>query len=132
MVGDTVDLIVKDLAAIMDRLKAFSGESIKQRLSDAQLTAVLMRLRAEDVWADSNESTLQSMVAGGGYTRPQAFQILTLGSAPVRRAVEAVLSAWDEMSAVVDAGVVSSAEEPDPASERRPGRPRKPRASDDV
>lgn len=134
MAGDTIDLIVKDLAAVMDRLKTFSGEATKQRLTDLQLSAVLVRLRAEGVWGDSNEGTLKNMVAGGGYTRPQAFQILTAGSAPVKRAVDAVLATWDDEALgpePVEAEVVSITVEPDAEPDaKRPGRPRKPRKAE--
>ena len=118
---DTIDTLVRDLEALLERLRTFSSEVTKQELPEDQLHAVIKRLRAAGIWTEANDMTLRNMVLGGGYNEAKAFQTLTAGSAPVQAVVTAVLAGEPEPDPPVETIV-----EPDPpeARPRRRGRPR--------
>ena len=89
---DTIDTLVREFAALLERLRKLSSEVAKQELSEAQLHEVIARLRATGIWSGSNDVTMRNMVLGGGYNEAKAFQTLTAGSAPVQAVVAAVIA----------------------------------------
>lgn len=125
MAVDTIQELVRDYRKLLKRLEAFSGEQVKTALSDTQLSEVIARLRSAELWTTSNDQTLEAMVAGGGYDRAKAFQVLTTGSAPVQAVVDLVANG----DGAEDASVVQTDDVPEPELEeppkRRRGRPRK-------
>ena len=89
---DTIDTLVREFAALLERLRKLSSEVAKQELSEAQLHEVIARLRVAGIWSDSNDMTVRNMVLGGGYDEAKAFQTLTAGSAAVQAVVAAVIA----------------------------------------
>lgn len=89
---DTIDTLVREFAALLERLRKLSSEVAKQELSEEQLHEVIARLRAAGIWTDANDMTVRNMVLGGGYDEAKAFQTLTAGSAPVQAVVAAVIA----------------------------------------
>jgi hypothetical protein len=89
---DTIETLVREFAALLERLRRLSSEVAKQELSEPQLREVIARLRAAGTWTDANDATVRNMVLGGGYDEAKAFQTLTAGSAPVQAVVAAVLA----------------------------------------
>jgi len=89
---DTIDTLVREFAALLERLRKLSSEVAKQELSEAQLHEVIARLRVTGIWSGSNDVTMRNMVLGGGYNEAKAFQTLTAGSAPVQSVVAAVIA----------------------------------------
>ena len=89
---DTIDTLVREFTALLERLRKLSSEVAKQELSEAQLHEVIARLRVMGIWSGSNDVTMRNMVLGGGYNEAKAFQTLTAGSAPVQAVVAAVIA----------------------------------------